>query len=78
MIFLTLGPCHRLEHWRTNVNWSINNKHEPRQAYRGLLNPGCICYLNSLLQQLFMIDDFRLAVFDINNANPSKMIEEGD
>ena len=33
-----------------------------RTGYCGLLNPGCICYMNSTLQQLFMIPAFRYGV----------------
>lgn len=71
LIIDTLKPCHGIELWRTppSLHWSVNNKREPKQAYRGLFNPGCICYMNSLLQQLFMIDDFRLSILDLGKTS---------
>jgi ubiquitin carboxyl-terminal hydrolase 9/24 len=41
--------------------------------YVGLENPGCICYHNSLLQQLFMTSAFRNAITTLNLSH-----EEGD
>lgn len=32
-------------------------------GYTGLVNQGATCYLNSLIQALFMLPDFRLAIF---------------
>lgn len=34
-------------------------------GYVGLKNFGCTCYMNSLLQQLYMIPDLRRAVLDV-------------
>ena len=34
--------------------------------YRGLVNPACICYLNSVMQQLFMIKPFRKAILNLD------------
>ena len=35
-------------------------------GYVGLKNFGCTCYMNSLLQQLYMIPDFRKSVLGIH------------
>lgn len=32
------------------------------QSHMGLFNLGCICYINSTIQQLFMIEPFRNAI----------------
>ena len=36
---------------------------KPEVGYTGLINQGATCYLNSLLQTLYMIPEFRLALF---------------
>ena len=64
-----LVPCHKLEQWRTNIGWNMNFKCETKQVYRGLVNPGCICYMNSLLQQLFMIESFQKALLDLDTTS---------
>lgn len=66
--------------WRTPTrsDWSITseNKHEKSSTgYVGLKNIGCICYMNSILQQLYMIPSFRklmLEVWDKNAATEPK------
>lgn len=60
-----LGPCQRVTFWRYTNRWAISVSPEGKQQYCGLINPGCICYMNSLLQQLFMIDDFRNGILAI-------------
>lgn len=46
---------HNVPFWRENNKWSIANTSDSKHRFMGLINPGCICYMNSLLQQLFMI-----------------------
>lgn len=36
----------------------------PRAKYLGLSNQGATCYMNSLLQTLFMTPEFRRAIYD--------------
>jgi ubiquitin carboxyl-terminal hydrolase 9/24 len=62
--------------WRTNKqsDWNITHFDDEKSAtgYVGLKNLGCICYMISLFQQLFMIPGFRkdiLAVEDPNHDN---------
>jgi ubiquitin C-terminal hydrolase len=37
-----------------------------KTGYCGLQNPGCICYMNSTIQQLFMIPEFRGKILDVD------------
>lgn len=69
----------KLGNWRTGLykNWSIEvAKEESKKLtkYAGLKNLGCICYMNSVFQQLFMIPDFR----DYIISSDIKMPEDED
>jgi ubiquitin carboxyl-terminal hydrolase 9/24 len=62
--------------WRTNKlnDWQITYLDDEKSStgYAGLKNLGCICYMISLFQQLFMVPSFRddlLAVDDPNHEN---------
>jgi ubiquitin carboxyl-terminal hydrolase 9/24 len=64
--------------WRTNKesDWSIQLYQDEKSitGHVGIKNLGCICYMNSLHQQLFMIPGFRndiLSVKDPNHDNNS-------
>lgn len=48
-------------HEYTNYNSSLGSKHET--GYVGLVNQAMTCYLNSLLQTLFMTPEFRNALY---------------
>jgi ubiquitin C-terminal hydrolase len=72
-IMSTLSDYLTLGFWRTKriLDWKITVK-EKRSSlgYAGLKNLGCTCYMNSLLQQFFMIDSLRsdiLAIPDKEN-----------
>lgn len=43
-----------------------NDVKRPDVTYSGLKNQGCTCYMNSLLQQLFMNSSFRAAILNTN------------
>lgn len=53
--------------WNVNINMDIKSS----TGFVGLENPGCICYLNSFTQNLFMNEEFRNKVINF------KMVEEG-
>ena len=39
--------------------WQMDTASEMRTTHVGLVNQGATCYMNSLLQQLFMVPGFR-------------------
>lgn len=42
--------------------------------YAGLHNPGCVCYMNCLLQQLYMHHPFRYYVFKISDLKEEEAL----
>ncbi|OQR97706.1 ubiquitin domain containing protein, partial [Thraustotheca clavata] len=58
--------------------WSFTPLDEVRNTstYAGLYNPGCICYMNALLQQLFHMPAFRQCLLSSSINNPSGNAEE--
>ena len=61
-----------------NRNYSPNNRGKKEKkpksfGYVGLKNIGCICYMNSILQQMYMVPSFRYAIMacdDKKSPNP--------
>ncbi|CAD8115825.1 unnamed protein product [Paramecium sonneborni] len=55
--------------WRTssNTNWNIvqTQQSKSQTGFVGLRNLGCICYMNSLMQQLFTLPNFRESVLSL-------------
>lgn len=62
--------CHET-FWRTprKVDWSIQVHQQDRalSGYVGLKNPGCICYMNSIMQNLYMIPAFRKLIIEVED-----------
>lgn len=52
---------------RYNFYNSYNTKVE---GHVGLKNLGCICYMNSMLQQFFMVPSFRRALLQVDDGTP--------
>ncbi|CAD8174555.1 unnamed protein product [Paramecium pentaurelia] len=56
--------------WRTssNTNWNIvqTQQSKSQTGFVGLRNLGCICYMNSLMQQLFTLPNFRESILSLN------------
>lgn len=49
----------RMEQWSYSPAGSSASTGDKSQKYVGLRNLGCICYMNSMMQQFFMIPAFR-------------------
>lgn len=59
--------------WRTNKSsdWEITHLDDEKSStgYAGLKNLGCICYMISLMQQLFMVPSFRADLLAVDDPN---------
>ena len=66
--------------WRTNRegDWGIRLYEDEKSTTGrvGLKNLGCICYMNSLNQQLFMIPGFRNDILSVKDPNHDKNPDE--
>jgi ubiquitin carboxyl-terminal hydrolase 9/24 len=66
--------------WRTNKehDWSISLRESEKSStgYVGIKNLGCICYMNSLFQQLFMLPTLRNDILSVKNNNPNNEEKE--
>jgi uncharacterized UBP type Zn finger protein len=61
--------------WRTHkeFDWNISMMESEKSStgYVGLKNLGCICYMNSLFQQLFMISSLRSDILSVKSKGGS-------
>ena len=57
----------------SNVNKKPKSKKESKKCgYVGLKNIGCICYMNSILQQMYMVTPFRNAIISSDDKKEIK------
>ena len=59
-------------HWRTprGIDWAIttvNKQEKSSTGFVGLKNIACICYMNSIMQNLFMIPAFKKAMIEVED-----------
>lgn len=66
--------------WRTrkHPDWSISPYHDEKSitGYVGVKNLGCICYMISLLQQLYMIPTFRESILSVEDPKKNEIPQE--
>lgn len=51
-------------------NYTPPNTTEQKQKFVGLKNLGCICYMNSMMQQFYMIPAFRYNLLCVDDGLP--------
>jgi len=68
-----MNNVRRLENW--NYSPSGSSYSDKSQKYVGLRNLGCICYMNSMLQQFFMIPAFRYNLLCVDDQTPEDLKE---
>eukprot|EP00698_Gefionella_okellyi_P025572 TRINITY_DN9417_c0_g1_i1.p1 TRINITY_DN9417_c0_g1~~TRINITY_DN9417_c0_g1_i1.p1 ORF type:complete len:2658 (-),score=590.22 TRINITY_DN9417_c0_g1_i1:2579-10552(-) len=57
---------------RTTWNYQPNQFDKSLTGYVGLKNQGATCYMNSLMQQLYMVPTFRKGLLDAPDTEPDK------
>ena len=57
-VWFRLFPCSQSWKWGYDPAADVPSA----SGFVGLVNPGCVCYCNALLQQLFMTKHFRSAI----------------
>ena len=62
------------ENGQIKMHSSISTKN---YEHVGLKNIGCICYMNSIMQQIYMIPTFRYAIMGCDDHEPPKPAEYG-
>ena len=64
-IWNTLNIYHKLGFWKKKKNWEINYIENNKREFVGLKNMASTCYMNSILQQFFMIPMLRETILSI-------------
>ena len=66
--------------WRTSTSsdWHIVplTSERSKTGYVGLKNLGCTCYMNSMMQQFFMLSDFRNTILETEDLNYDKVAKQ--
>src|SRR5690242_9155824 len=79
-IISTLNEYHSLGYWKSKklLDWRISLASDEKSSsgYTGLKNLGCTCYMNSLLQQFFMIPHLRESILACPDNHPINKIDE--
>lgn len=76
--FLAKSMANLLKLIKRHEGWNYmppGSSLEGKQKYVGLRNLGCICYMNAMMQQFFMIPAFRYNVLSVDDGNAEDMQE---
>ena len=73
-----LSKYHNIGFWKTNSlkNWELDTSEISKQKYIGLKNLSSTCYMNSILQQIFMIPMLRETILSIKNVKEKTVLFE--
>ena len=71
-----LDAKNKLGFWKTNrpSSWKLEPEDISRNKYVGLKNMSSTCYMNSIVQQFFMIPMFRETILSIPNPNNNTVL----
>lgn len=74
-----LKDSHVLGYWKTKkfLDWkiSLQNDEKSQSGFVGLKNLGCTCYMNSLIQQFFMVPQLRESILASEDKHTGKIEE---
>ena len=75
-IWEELDNHHKIGFWKTNKisDWKLEPKEIYQNKYIGLKNMTFTCYMNSILQQFFMIPMLRETILSISNTNTDSVL----
>ena len=72
-IISSFGSNKNNKRQNANISKKSKGKKEPKRCgYVGLKNIGCICYMNSILQQMYMVVPFRNAIMSADDKKDLK------
>ena len=73
-----LNKYHEKSFWKTfnHKNWELDSKEMIKGKFIGLQNMSATCYLNSIMQQLYMIPMLRESILKINNPSKTNILYE--
>ena len=77
-IWKILNRLHKLDFWKKSKNFEMNFNDRDRKEFIGLRNMSSTCYMNSILQQFFMIPMLRETILNIKDDNTSKYNDDND
>ena len=77
-IIKKLSKYHEIGFWKTKSvkNWELDTSELNKQKYIGLKNLSSTCYMNSILQQIFMIPMLRETLLSIKHTKEKTVLFE--
>ena len=73
-IWNILNRYHKLEFWSKSQDFEMNFNNREKQEFIGLRNMSSTCYMNSILQQFFMIPMLRETILTINTEKQDSIL----